>query len=245
VLQQQKWTCIADVLTMADGPGGGIGKHLAADFLFEVAIHPDTPSFCLCNDAVLYGRLRTHLPIFMQTWVSKAFLTRCGGRTNSRNPFAFNTTSNDNFLASYVKVYRRDRVRVPAELYNTYLEAGAFDAEHILGMLCSDNDIWLTDVIGTPYLKHATPTMKAWKEVEVQCFEAPGTNRYHIFLAQVPSGWPVRKEVSYTPLHYEGSAHSLFACSPVPLLTCPTLALPQHSVSPLSENLCRTRSTLK
>lgn len=129
--------CIVDVLTSAHGPGGGIGKHLANDLLYEVAIHPDMPSFVLCSDDKLYGRLRTHLPVFMARWVSPEFLKACGGRTNSRNPFAFNMTSNRNFLSTCVRTYRRDIVRVPRDLFNTYGSEGAFDPNHTIGILDS------------------------------------------------------------------------------------------------------------
>ncbi|KAJ6494111.1 hypothetical protein C8R47DRAFT_1318939 [Mycena vitilis] len=176
---KRKKKCIADVLTDAHGPGGGIGKHLANDLLYEVAIHPDTPSFYLCSDDRLFGRLRAHLPVFMARWVSPEFLKACGGRTNSRNPFAFNTTSHRNFISGYVSVYRRTSVRMSRELYNLYLEEGLFDNEHI---------------IGTPYRKPVDSLMVTFKEVKVRCFEAPNTNRYHVIMAQVPKGWSTRVE---------------------------------------------------
>ncbi|KAJ7664642.1 hypothetical protein DFH06DRAFT_1128044 [Mycena polygramma] len=174
VAGKRRKKCIADVLTDAHGPGGGIGKHLANDLLYEVAIHPDTPSFYLCSDDKLFGRLRAHLPVFMARWVSPEFLKACGGRTNSRNPFAFNTTSHRNFISGYVSVYRRTSVRMPQELYNLYLEEGLFDS--------------------TPYRKPVDPLTVTFKEVKVRCFEAPNTNRYHVILAQVPKGWSTRVE---------------------------------------------------
>ncbi|KAJ7186389.1 hypothetical protein C8R46DRAFT_1024465 [Mycena filopes] len=171
---RKKYSSILDVLIDADGPGGGIGKHLGNDFLFEIAIHPETPCVDICNDDKLYNRVRGHLPVFMAQWISPKFLKACGGRTNSLNPFAFNTTSHRNFLACYVSVYRRQFVRVKRDLYNFYLQDGLFDPDHI---------------IGTPYLKPVTLTTLEWKEVEVRCFRAKSTNRYHIILAQVPPGW--------------------------------------------------------
>ncbi|KAJ7726999.1 hypothetical protein DFH07DRAFT_945938 [Mycena maculata] len=179
VLQQETYAAIVDILITADGPGGGIGKHLACDLLYQVAIHPDTPSFFLCSHSVLFNCLRGHLPTFMKTWVSPKFLELCGGRTNSLNPFAFNTKSDHNFMSGYIDVYRRNMVRVERELYNLYLSNGYFDSEHI---------------IGTPYLKPFTPITTKWKDVEVQSFDAPGSKRYHIFKALAPQGWTVRTE---------------------------------------------------
>ncbi|KAK6977367.1 hypothetical protein R3P38DRAFT_3124693 [Favolaschia claudopus] len=149
---KRKTKCIVDVLTEAKGPGGGIGKHLANDFLYEVAIHPDTPSFVLCTDDASFSRLRSHLPIFMARWESPQYLKACAGRTNSLNPFAFNTTSDRNFFSSYVPVYRRTSVRVRRDLYNLYLANGLFDPDHI---------------IGTLYTKPVTLLTNEWKDVPV------------------------------------------------------------------------------
>ncbi|KAJ6459765.1 hypothetical protein C8R47DRAFT_1081163 [Mycena vitilis] len=77
-------------------------------------IHPDTPSFELCSDETQYQRLKTHLPDFMNTWVSPKFLKRCGGTPDSLNPLAFNTKSDRNFLSGYVDVYRR-RIHDPIQ----------------------------------------------------------------------------------------------------------------------------------
>lgn len=145
VLKKKTKTCIVDVLADNKGPGGGIGKHLACDFLYQVAIHPDTPCFFLCSNNELYDRVRAHLPVFMMTWVSEKFLKACGGRTNSLNPFAFNTTSNRNFLSGFVDMYRRTMARVPREIYNLHLSMGHFDPHHVIGMApssCSpDSDL--------------------------------------------------------------------------------------------------------
>ncbi|KAJ7711575.1 hypothetical protein B0H16DRAFT_1480236 [Mycena metata] len=79
----KKKKCIIDVLLDAHGPGGGIGKHRASDFMFEVVLHPDTSAIDVCTHNVLYDQLRTRLPIFMARWTSPEFLKACGSRTNS------------------------------------------------------------------------------------------------------------------------------------------------------------------
>ncbi|KAJ7675728.1 hypothetical protein DFH06DRAFT_1170354 [Mycena polygramma] len=191
--------CILDVLIDANGPGGGIGKHLANDFLYEVAIHPDTPSFYLCSRDQLFTRLRAHFPIFMARWTSPEFLRACGGRTNSLNPFAFNTTSHRNFLAGYVSVYRRTLVRMPRELYNFYLEEGLFDTDH---------------VVGTPYVKPVIPLTAEHRDVHVQRFEAGNTNRYHVIVAQVPEGWSVpSKDATFGDVSNVGFSTTVGAAS--------------------------------
>ncbi|KAJ7079275.1 hypothetical protein B0H15DRAFT_914148 [Mycena belliarum] len=181
VIKQSTADCIVDVLVTAHGPGGGIGKHLACDLLHQIGVLPDTSAFDLCSIPGMYNRLRAHLPVFMATWVSPKFLKACAGRTNSRNALAFNTTSNRNFLESYVDVYRRTKVRVPRDLYNLHLSLGNFDPTHIYG---------------TPYLKPFELLTKEWKDMPVRCFSAPGSRRYHIILAQVPQGYPIRSEIT-------------------------------------------------
>ncbi|KAJ7453319.1 hypothetical protein B0H11DRAFT_2288366 [Mycena galericulata] len=199
VLAKQKKQCIVDALADNKGPGGGIGKHLACDFLHEVAIHSDTPCFVICHDDELYYRVRTHLPVFMSTWVSPKFLKACAGRANSLNPFAFNTTSNRNFLESYVSTYRRTRVRVPQALYNLHQSLGHFDKDHVLG---------------TPYLKPFEPLTVAWKDVSVRCFDAHDSKRYHIILAQVPKGWKVHPEIpNFTDITNAGFSTTLGVAS--------------------------------
>ena len=126
-------TPIVEELTSVDGPGGGMGKQLANDFLFEIAVHPDMPSSELCADEAQYKRFHTHIPVFMSRWISHKFLELCGGTTNSKNPLAFNSKSDQNFLRSYVRVYRRREVRVQADLYNLYQSLGLFDPDHTIG----------------------------------------------------------------------------------------------------------------
>ncbi|KAJ7653068.1 hypothetical protein DFH06DRAFT_525272 [Mycena polygramma] len=167
-------TPIIDVLTTADGPGGGIGKQLANDFLFEVAIHPDMPSFELCADEEQYERLKVHLPVFMSTWVSPKFLERCGGTPNSSNPLAFNSKSDRNFLGGFVRTYRRKEVRVYTDLYNLYSSLGHLDPTH---------------VIGSPYTKKHEPIEQKFKEVKVHKYLNGQVNRYHIIAAAVPAHW--------------------------------------------------------
>ncbi|KAJ7662790.1 hypothetical protein DFH06DRAFT_1042758 [Mycena polygramma] len=174
VIANEDATPIIDVLTTADGPGGGIGKQLANDVLFEVAIHPDMPSFELCTDEEQYGRFKAHLPVFMSTWVSPKFLELCGGTPNSSNPLAFNSKSDQNFLRGYVRTYRRKEVRVHADLYNLYASLGYLDPTH---------------AIGTPYTRQHEPIAQKFKELKVRKYLNGQVNRYHIIAAAVPAHW--------------------------------------------------------
>ncbi|KAK7006736.1 hypothetical protein R3P38DRAFT_1700285 [Favolaschia claudopus] len=166
---------ILDVLLQVDGLGAGIGQHLANDLLFEIALHPDTPALSLCSDDAAYAQFRAHIPKFMETWKSPTYLERCASTPNTNNPLSFNTGANDHFLATYVRVYRKTQVRVPAELYNLYQSRGLLDPDHI---------------IGTPYLKPWTCTTQQYKILPVRLFkDAQKNNRYHIILARPPSDW--------------------------------------------------------
>ncbi|KAF7335901.1 hypothetical protein MSAN_02327200 [Mycena sanguinolenta] len=167
-------TAIVEELTSVHGPGGGMGKQLANDFLFEIAVHPDMPSGELCTDEAQYERFRTHIPVFMSRWVSGKFLTLCGGTPNSKNPLAFNWKSNKNFLRMYVLVYRRRETRVKAELYNLYQSLGLLDPNH---------------TIGTPFTSETQAVTTQFKEVKVWRYLNNRVNRYHIIRATIPSHW--------------------------------------------------------
>ncbi|KAJ6544913.1 hypothetical protein B0H10DRAFT_1836644 [Mycena sp. CBHHK59/15] len=169
VLENDICTPMIDVLTEVDGPGAGIGQHLANDLLFLLAIHPDTPAIELCVDAALYDRLADFLPVFMAHWFSPEFLKRCGGRVNSTNPFAFNSTSDSNFRLHEVHVFRKAKARVEANLFNLYQSQGFLDPEHVIGV---PFNLYTQQSTLLPVRHHRN-----------------GTNRYHIFQAQVPPYW--------------------------------------------------------
>lgn len=113
---------------------GGFGRHLANDFCYTIALYPGTPVHALCNSDVLYLAFKAAIPLYMQQWRDKEFLRKCAGQSNSDNPFAFNVTSNKNYLSSYIHVFRKERVRVPADLYNLYQSQGLLDASHTIGV---------------------------------------------------------------------------------------------------------------
>ncbi|KAK6981428.1 hypothetical protein R3P38DRAFT_3293768 [Favolaschia claudopus] len=77
---------------------------------------------------------------------------------------------------SYVQVYRKEEVRVPAALYDLYQSRGLLDPNH---------------TIGTPYHGQWVPTDKKYKLLPVRFFEGGANNRYHVILAMPPSTWKV------------------------------------------------------
>jgi hypothetical protein len=133
VLKFQLQTPIIEELLDVTGPAAGIGQHLANNLLFGLALHPETPSLTICSSDELYQELRAYLPVFMGTWASSKYLTRCASRANSTNPFVFHDVSDRNFMQGYVLTYRRCQVRMAAKVYNNYGSKGLFDPNHIIG----------------------------------------------------------------------------------------------------------------
>ncbi|KAK7030580.1 hypothetical protein R3P38DRAFT_2774900 [Favolaschia claudopus] len=88
-----------------NGPGGGIGQHLANTLLFGTAILSDT------------------------LFAFKTYFSCCGGAPNTSNSFS-NLT---NFLRGYVQVYRKEEVRLPAALYDVYQSWDLLDPNHTIG----------------------------------------------------------------------------------------------------------------
>ncbi|KAK7021676.1 hypothetical protein R3P38DRAFT_3541417 [Favolaschia claudopus] len=73
VLEEEYDTAILDALLDVEGPGGGLGQHLANDLLNGLAMHPDTPSFEVCASHEAFHELRDYLPKFMATWRSEEY----------------------------------------------------------------------------------------------------------------------------------------------------------------------------
>lgn len=110
----------------------GFGKHTAMDLLHELRILPHMPVSQLVSDDALFQRLECGILQFVDRFGSD-FLRKCAGETNTTNPFEFNEGSNTHYISSYVCVYRRRRVRISTELYNTYMLDGLLDPNHVIG----------------------------------------------------------------------------------------------------------------
>jgi hypothetical protein len=131
--------CILSALTSVDGPGAGVGAQLGSDLLYRLGIHPFCPALTICQSDVQFNTLRDYLPVFMARWIAPKFLRECCSNPNSLNPFAFNYAADKKFISSSVDVFRRVEVRVPVELYNTYLQQGLLDEDHTIGTLFEFN----------------------------------------------------------------------------------------------------------
>jgi hypothetical protein len=133
-LNAAAFSAISKVLCDNNLVFNGFGRHLANDFLHCVGIFPGTPAIVICKDDKLFDRFRSGIPAFMDQWKSKEFLARTANDVNSRNPLAYNTTSNVNYISSYVHVYRKSLCsKVPASLYNMLAVNGYLDPEHTIG----------------------------------------------------------------------------------------------------------------
>jgi hypothetical protein len=124
---------IKDMCDNSNVAFSGFGRHTANDILYELALFPGTPCHVICRDGEVYEAFKAYLHHYMMKFEAKAFLAKLSSVTNSDNPFSFNETSNRNFLASAVKVFRRVKVSVPTELYNTYQLLGLLDPDHTIG----------------------------------------------------------------------------------------------------------------
>ena len=83
------------------GAFGGLGRHLANDFLYHVAIPPGLSASAVCADEQMWDRLRNGILPYMQQWRHRDFISRCITTKNSTNPFAFNYRSHRNYISEY------------------------------------------------------------------------------------------------------------------------------------------------
>ena len=128
------YTPIVDVIANNNNLAfSGFGRHLANDFLYFSSIFPDAPAVWVCQDDLTYERFKQRLLDYTSIWRSQKFIRRCGMLPNSSNPFAFNTTSNHNYITGYIWVFRKRYVQMKGTLNNEYLKLGLFDEQHTIG----------------------------------------------------------------------------------------------------------------
>ncbi|GLB34621.1 hypothetical protein LshimejAT787_0201860 [Lyophyllum shimeji] len=170
---------MVDVLALNSNRAfGGFGRHLANDFLYLLGEYPSTPAYVFCDSDLLFDRLCQAIPQYMSIWSSPDFLQKCAGLPNSWNPFAFNAKSDKFYTSGYLYVFRKRRVRMPAYLYNLYLNRGLFDKDHI---------------IGTPYCKACEPCVGMYKDVDVRYLQEP-VDAFTVITAQPPAEWGEKVE---------------------------------------------------
>lgn len=111
----------------------GFGKHTVYNFLFLVAVFPGAPASYVCATPAVWERFSSQIACYMAHFRSDAFRKQCCGKANSLNAFDYNYTAGSNYYSSEVLVFRKHTVRVPKELYNTYIRDGLLDDAHTMG----------------------------------------------------------------------------------------------------------------
>lgn len=119
----------------------GYGRHTINDFLYQMAIHPHTPAYVICDSDETYNDFKTHLHVYMKQYHEPKFLGVAATVANDLNPFSFNANSDEAYTAGWVQVFRRTKALVPKEIYDRYALLGLLDKEHTIGLsifsLCS------------------------------------------------------------------------------------------------------------
>lgn len=112
----------------------GYGRHTINDFLFQLAIHPHTPAYVICEDDTTYNEFKAHLHVYMKQYRQPKFLHIAATVANSSNPFAFNKKSDEAYTSGWVQVFRRTKTFVPKALYDRYVLRGLLDENHTIGL---------------------------------------------------------------------------------------------------------------
>ncbi|KAI0336892.1 hypothetical protein BDW22DRAFT_1488608 [Trametopsis cervina] len=163
----------------------GFGKHTAADVLHDIGVLPHIPAGVVADDDNLYARLRQGIVSYTEDFKNPKFLLKCAGDSNAANPFAFHQKADDHYISSYVRVYRRQSVRMPKALYDFYASNGLFDPEHTIG-LAYHGDVVLAD--------------RTFKYVPVWAYYYNGEGNssrvaYTVIQAQPPKEWGLERWV--------------------------------------------------
>lgn len=110
------------------------GEHTGHDLLYHMAIFPGTPADVICRDDKAFADFMQGVIDYSDQWTTSKFIALAGGMSNSTNPLAFNTKSYKFYCSAYIKVFKKNRVRADASIYNKMLLAGLLDPNHIIGM---------------------------------------------------------------------------------------------------------------
>lgn len=95
------------------GAFSGLGRHCINDLLYRAGIFPGTPVHVICLDSSLFYRLKALIYEYIAQYSSERFLKQVVSVRNSTNPFDFNEKSNQDYLSSYIDVFRRCKVCMP------------------------------------------------------------------------------------------------------------------------------------
>ncbi|KDQ50822.1 hypothetical protein JAAARDRAFT_141379, partial [Jaapia argillacea MUCL 33604] len=128
------------LMEMCENQGvfNGIGRHLANDFLHTAATFPLTPCQCVCDNIDVFEDFKKALVDYLAVFGSQTFFRSISTRSNSRNQFMWNDRSYENYASCCVKVYKKRRVKIAEDLYNSMVETGLFDENHTIGEFYHD-----------------------------------------------------------------------------------------------------------
>lgn len=174
------------------GSFAGYGRHTINDFLFELAIHPHTPAYVICQNDEVYEKFKNHLHDYMEAYWGPKFLKLSATVANHQNPFHFNARSNTNYTAGWVQVFRRTTTFVSKVLYNQYAEQGLLDTTHTIGSFCVLCSFQTTHPgkIGMPYNREEGRTpLSNTKTKKSIVYQDRRSKTYHIITAKVPDHW--------------------------------------------------------
>jgi hypothetical protein len=117
------------------GAFSGFGRHLANDFLFTMALFPGTPAHEICSNNELFGEFEEQIHEYLAQFTTTDFFNKVTsiGVANSDNPFAFQENANQEYMRTYILVFRRVKAKVPLALYEKYHERGLLDQGHVIG----------------------------------------------------------------------------------------------------------------
>lgn len=128
---------IKQICANSGGAFTGLGRHLANDLCFHLAIHPATPAIYMCQDEERFAELLNGIPGYLDRFIQPSYhdtmaASCCLGQ---ENPFEFHEHANRTYLHSFVDVFRRCSVQVDGNLYVKYITQGLLDRRHTIGEL--------------------------------------------------------------------------------------------------------------
>lgn len=126
---------IIETITTRQDAFSGIGAHMGSDALFLLGWFALMPFILVCQNDTLFDTLVEFLKHYLSIpWVDPEWKKCMPLSPNSSNPLAFNHTADKYYTEHHIHVYRRNRTRVPQQLYNTMAVQGLWDPKHIISM---------------------------------------------------------------------------------------------------------------
>ncbi|KAI0640829.1 hypothetical protein C8Q79DRAFT_1039139 [Trametes meyenii] len=167
---------ILDAMTSIQAVFNGYGQHTANDLLHSIGLWPGMPPATLCRNKPLYAEFKAALSSYASQYISKEYRERCLSIPNRHASLAYNHKSDANYINQFVQVYRKIRVRMPADLYNKFARKGLFNPEHIIGQ---PYQVLPKELIHVRYT-----------DVDVFSYKCGNSRGYSVIRAKRPDQWP-------------------------------------------------------